>query len=251
MKRIFKAVFHQPYTAKELATTIERHLIRPPFPRDWYDVAQSLKDSRGRGLVDGWRETLIIDEINEIASRLTWKTQRRRLVEYLLDFAKSVAFNKNMNQVKSAEAKDILLNEYLSNEFSVSAKAAFLNQEAMVRVVSGVVLRELGHRLYGFDEPLKLQLEYWEKLTDRFHSIKCSFCEVLVHADDVALFDEFTSQVLNPLLQEYCQIMELSSRQILSGDFDAAEMHERNMQVEYKIMEMREHLLPSSDLDAG
>jgi len=65
MRRMYKAVFKQPYTSQELAATVEAYLIQPPLPNEWYDVAQLMMDKDGRGLADGWRETLFVDELNE------------------------------------------------------------------------------------------------------------------------------------------------------------------------------------------
>lgn len=49
MIRFLKTVFQRLYTAKEIAATIEKHLIKPPLPPEWYDVAQSARDRQERG----------------------------------------------------------------------------------------------------------------------------------------------------------------------------------------------------------
>jgi hypothetical protein len=246
MRRFLKTVFQKPYTSQELAATIEAHLIRPPFPKEWYEVAQSVRDKNGRGLADAWREKLIIDELNDVASRPTWKTQKQKLLEYVLDHVQIVKFQKHMNKIKTEEAKEILFRGCYEDDFEVWQKTSLLCQQFMTSVVSEVVLLEIGHRLYGFDDFLKLQLEYWDGLTNRFQELKCNLWDSVFLAEEPELVQEFAIEVMHPILQEYSALVKLTSREIAAGDFDIKEIQERNLQVEYKLMEVGDHLLKTS-----
>jgi hypothetical protein len=85
LKRFAKVILQRPFTREEVAESIEKHLIKPPMPDDWYRVAQLVRSRDGTNLADGWRETLIMDEIKYFTDRPTWGTQRQALIELMLD----------------------------------------------------------------------------------------------------------------------------------------------------------------------
>ena len=243
MKRMFKAVFQQPYTMREISAAIERHLIKPPFPPEWYEVAQSVKDADGRGLADRWREKFIIDEINDVTARPTWRTQKQKLVENILDHVQVVKFKKHMNKVQSDEAKEFLFRGCYDDNFELWEKTSLLAQEFMTSIVSEVVLTEIGTKLYSFDNSLKDQLQCWDEIIDRFQDLKCTLWDGVFLSDDGEIMLAFMHEVMTPILQDYSSLNKRTSRQIAAEDFDPIEAQERYMQIEYKILEVGQHIL--------
>jgi hypothetical protein len=247
MKRMFKAAFQQPYTPREIAATIETHLIKPPFPGKWYDVAQSVKDKNGRGLADAWRETMIIDEIKDIASRPTWKTQKQKLLEYILDHKHITKFYIHMKDVKNEEARDILFEGCYDDKFMEWENTSLLSQQFLTSMVSEAVLYEIGKRLYHFDNFLDLQLEYWNGLTNRFQELKCGLWDRVYSSDDIEAMHEFMREVLHPLLSEYSGLVKTTSRQIASECLDIEAIKQKNLEIETQIIEIGQILLDAAD----
>ena len=80
-----KGAFRRPLTEADLIRLAEKHLRRPPFPPDYYDVVASIRAQKdGGSLIDLWRVEFR-EKLVRIGGEVTWQLQRAVLLREIID----------------------------------------------------------------------------------------------------------------------------------------------------------------------
>ncbi len=170
--RFGKVLFKKHFTKAELAKEIDHLLVNPPSTPEIREMAQSIRSKTGRGLLDHWREVIILSELDEIAVQPTWATQRRKLLEIVLEAAVVRALDVAVRDTTSVWARSILL----EGSFGITGddeieltnrREALLAQQYILSLTTFATLMELGGKVYGLDDAMSAQVMLFERLTRR------------------------------------------------------------------------------------
>jgi hypothetical protein len=203
------------------------------MPDEWYQVAQLVKSRQGKGLADGWRETLIMDDIKYFTDRPTWGTQRQALIELMLDHKMLFHAYKWCDKCKSEMTKEHLIRDMYNTEWPLNTRLSLFAQQFIVSITSYVVLDEIGHKLYRFDKNIQDEFKFWHELSDRFQSLKWHMWDV-VFLDEEKLneMSAFMDAYIAPILKRYVNIVDTVRDRIIVSGLDLEQIDLARMDIE-------------------
>lgn len=233
LKHFAKALLQRPFTREEIAASIEKHLIKPPLPDEWYEVAQLARSRQGKGLADGWRETLIMNEIRYITDRPTWGTQRQALIELMLDHKMLSQSYKWCNKCKSEMAKEYLIHDMYNTEWPLRTRISLFAQQYIVSILSYVVLDEIGRNLYRFNQKTEVEFEFWDGILDRFQSLRWGMWDVVfLDKEKQQEMLDFMEVCITPILSRYGNIIDIVKDRIITSGLDLAQINRIRADIE-------------------
>jgi hypothetical protein len=187
-----------------------------------------------------------LNEINDIASRPTWATQKQKLIEHVLDHIRILSFHRHLCKLDSNDVKEFLLLDTYETNYPLALKMSLLTQQFIVSVLSQYVVLEIGFKCYKFNKLHERQIEFLDNMTDRFQSLRCRLWECALNAEDTNHMVDFMLEIMNPILKEYSTLIELASTQIASSSLDAEDIRRRYLAVEDQIAEVGKILTESA-----